>query len=57
MSLVLERDPARAYRGRVEDVLAALGTDPERGLSQAEARARLDSHGRNELTADRPVPV
>jgi Ca2+-transporting ATPase len=38
------------------EVLARLGTDPERGLSAAEATARLDEHGRNELPAAPPVP-
>jgi Ca2+-transporting ATPase len=28
-----------------------------RGLSEAEARARLERHGRNELTAEKPVPM
>ena len=37
--------------------MAALASDAERGLGQAEARARLERHGRNELTAERPVPA
>ena len=45
------------YRQRLDEVLAALGTDAQRGLSEAEARARLDRHGRNELTAEEPVPA
>jgi len=44
------------YRQRLDQVLAALGTDAQRGLSEAEVRARLDRHGRNELTAEEPVP-
>ena len=47
---------ATLYRQSVEEVLLALGTDPERGLSGAEAGRRLEEHGRNELTADEPVP-
>ena len=50
-------DEAAAYRHPSEKVLAALGTDGRRGLSEADARARLERHGRNELTADAPVPV
>jgi len=46
-----------AYRLSVEEIVAALGTDARRGLSQAEARARLERHGRNELTTERPVPA
>ena len=38
------------------EVAVRLGTDPERGLSVAEAAARLASHGRNELPAAAPTP-
>jgi P-type Ca2+ transporter type 2C len=34
-----------------------LGTDAERGLTKAEARVRLDRCGRNELTAEKPIPA
>lgn len=44
-----------AYRCSV--VLAALGTDPRRGLDGAEAKARLERCGPNELAADQPVPT
>ena len=50
-------DPTPAYRQPAEAVVVALATDARRGLSQAEARARLDRHGRNELTAEKPVPA
>jgi Ca2+-transporting ATPase len=46
-----------AYRSSADDVVAALGTDVERGLSEHEARARLVRHGRNELAAEPPVPA
>jgi len=45
------------YRCSAEEVLAALGTHAQRGLSEAEARARLERHGRNELAAQEPVPA
>lgn len=41
----------------VAAVLAAFGTDPRHGLSEAEARKRLAEQGRNELTAKAPVPL
>lgn len=44
-----------AHSRSVEEVLAALGSDPKHGLSQAEARSRLGRHGRNELAAEQPV--
>ncbi|MGH8544372.1 MAG: cation-translocating P-type ATPase [Gammaproteobacteria bacterium] len=45
------------YRQTVDEALAALRTDGRLGLSEAEARARLGSYGRNELTAEKPVPA
>ena len=44
------------YRQSVDEVVAALGTYARRGLSEAEAQARLAQYGRNELTAEKPVP-
>ena len=49
-------DVSSAYRQRVEEVVAALGSDEARGLSEDEARSRLDRYGRNELTAKPPIP-
>jgi Ca2+-transporting ATPase len=36
--------------------LAAFATDADSGLGRNEARARLKSHGRNELRGEEPVP-
>jgi Ca2+-transporting ATPase len=44
------------YQQPVEAVIAALGSETERGLSEAEAHARLEREGPNELTAEKPVP-
>jgi Ca2+-transporting ATPase len=44
-----------AYQQPFEQILAALHTDAQRGLSEVEARARLKQHGRNELTAEKSV--
>ena len=38
-------------------VIAELATDAHGGLTHEEARARLERHGRNELTAKKPVPA
>jgi magnesium-transporting ATPase (P-type) len=40
-----------------EQVAAALGTDPENGLSEEEAARRLAEHGPNELRSVPPVPL
>ena len=47
---------ANAYALRAGEVLARLGTDCDRGLASAEARARLARCGRNELPAAPPLP-
>ncbi len=51
-------DPAdiAPYRQAVGEVLAALATDGRSGLGRAQAEDRLRRHGRNELTAEAPVP-
>ncbi|WOH67803.1 cation-translocating P-type ATPase [Bradyrhizobium sp. BWA-3-5] len=41
----------------MEQVLAALDTDADVGLTRADALSRLDRFGRNELTAEAPVPA
>ena len=46
-----------AYRQTSDQVLAALDTDAQHGLGEAEARDRLERHGLNELTAQKPVPA
>lgn len=48
---------AAAYQLSAEEVVSSLATDAHRGLSATEARARLEQHGRNELTAEKPVPA
>jgi Ca2+-transporting ATPase len=53
----VQRKVTEAYQQRLDEVLAALNTDPRLGLSQAEVRARLEKYGRNELTAEKPVPA
>jgi len=49
--------PGEPYLQTAEVVLAALGVEPHDGLSEDEARARLDKHGRNELAAEEPTPA
>jgi P-type Ca2+ transporter type 2C len=48
---------ASPYRRPVGDIAAALGTDVRNGLTEGNAQARLDQYGRNELTAEKPVPA
>jgi len=53
----IEQDQMTAYQKPVDEVLTALNTDAQRGLSETEARARLERYGKNELTAEKPVPA
>ena len=53
----IQRKASEAYQQRLDEVLAALNTDPRLGLSQAEAQTRCEQFGRNELTAEKPVPA
>ena len=48
---------APPFRRSADEVVADCGTDALRGLSQDEARRRLERHGRNELAAEEPVPA
>ncbi len=43
------------HQQTIVETAAALGTDPGRGLSHDEARARLEKYGRNELPAEQGV--
>jgi Ca2+-transporting ATPase len=52
----VQRERAEIYQQSVDEVLATLGTDARRGLSETEARARLERYGKNELTAEEPIP-
>ena len=45
------------YQQTTDAVIAALQTDPNLGLTETEAQARLKQHGHNELQAESPVPA
>src|SRR6516162_5840856 len=45
------------YRMPAAEVLAAFGSDGQRGLTQQEAQARVGRYGRNELPAEKPTPA
>jgi Ca2+-transporting ATPase len=49
-------DERTDYRQHVSDVVATLGADLRRGLSESQAHSRLDQYGHNELAAEQPPP-
>jgi len=49
-------DASQAYRQRVADVVAAFESDDRTGLTDDDARARVERFGRKELTAEPPIP-
>ena len=52
-----QRERSEMYQQNIDAVLLAFGTDARSGLSEKEAQARLERHGKNELTAEKPVPA
>jgi len=50
-----EKEKTSWHSRTVQEVVEAMGTDPEAGLNSAEAKARLDQYGPNEL-AELPRP-
>src|SRR5215216_3577121 len=55
--MTVKSDQADAYRMTAEEVVAELGSDPQRGLSGQEASARLQQYGPNKLETEKPVPA
>jgi Ca2+-transporting ATPase len=51
------RERSEAYQQSIDEVLAAFGTTANRGLSEADARKRRESYGKNELTSEKPTPA
>jgi Ca2+-transporting ATPase len=53
--MIHQKSQAAPYQQEAKEILAALGSDGHRGLSEEEALARLHRYGRNELPAEKPV--
>lgn len=51
----MTRDPSDAYRLTAEEIVATLGTDLQRGLTDEQASERLARYGHNELAAEPAV--
>jgi Ca2+-transporting ATPase len=50
-------DSTATYRSSAGDVIAALASQAQHGLTASEAQARLQRYGRNELPSAAPVPA
>src|SRR5215204_4505 len=57
VAMTVKSDQTDAYRMTAEEVIAELGSDPQRGLSGQNASARLRQYGPNELETEKPVPA
>src|SRR5215216_2460947 len=53
----VESKRIEAYQKPIDEVLASFGTNPQRGLSEADAQVRLEQFGKNELMAEKPIPA
>ena len=49
------REQTEAYQQTIDEVLRALDADAQNGLSEEEARARVEKYGKNELRAEKPL--
>ncbi len=49
--------PSDFYRISADQALETLASSPRSGLSHREARARLETYGRNELISKPPIPA
>ena len=52
----IQHEQKNPYRLSVDEALMAFASDTKHGLSESEARERLDKYGKNELEAKQPVP-
>ncbi len=50
-------DQITPYQQSANEVLTALNTDAQSGLSEGEVRTRLDRYGKNELMEEKPIPA
>src|SRR5687767_12616104 len=55
--MTVKSNQTDAYLMTAEEVVAELGSDPQRGLSGQDASARLRQYGPNELETEKPVPA
>ncbi|HEU0140097.1 MAG TPA: cation-translocating P-type ATPase [Bryobacteraceae bacterium] len=53
---ITQQEKTAPYRQDVHAVIAALGSDGHRGLTEQESGKRLEQYGRNELTAEKKIP-
>lgn len=52
-----QREKEEPYKQSVDDVIALMDSNSQSGLSEAEAKTRLQKYGKNELTSESPTPA
>jgi Ca2+-transporting ATPase len=57
MATTIDAEQIIAYQADADEVVRALGSDAQRGLTVQEAERRLAQFGSNELEAEPPVPA
>jgi len=56
-AITIYPDQITPYQQSANEVLTALNTDAQSGLSEGEVRTRLDRYGKNELMEEKPIPA
>ncbi len=57
VAATIESHQSDAYQLTVDEALNVLGGDAQHGLSEREARARLEEYGKNEIATEEPPPA
>jgi Ca2+-transporting ATPase len=57
VAATIERHQPDSYQLTVDEALNVLGGDGQNGLSENEARARLEEYGKNEIATEEPAPA
>lgn len=57
VAATIERHQPDSYQLTVDEALNVLGGDAQYGLSESEARGRLEEYGKNEIATEEPTPA
>ena len=57
VAATIERPQRDSYQLTVDETLSVFVGDGQHGLSEGEARARLEKYGKNEIATEKPAPA